>query len=310
MKTKVRIDFCDFWPGFVKTENFFYIALSKRFDVKICDRPDFLIYADTGNQVHRVYNCPKIYFTVESFPPDFTKCDYAFTHHYLDDPRHLRLPFYVVTTPANRVVKTSEELAGSTPAKTKFCSFVVTNAGKQKVRKRIDFFQRLSKYKKVDSAGRALNNIGRELPPGQAAKIDFIRPYKFTIAFENQSIPGYTTEKITDAMWARTMPIYWGNPRIGEEFNGKSFLNFFDFPSEEALIEKIIELDKDDAKYAEYARQPYFHHNEPNEFFSEERLLNQFEKIFSAKITPVSRRRKWFQIGRWIPVKKNPPNPA
>lgn len=80
------------------------------------------------------------------------------------------------------------------------------------------------------------------------------------------------------------------------------------FPSEEALIEKIIELDQDDAKYLEYLRQPYFHNNQPNEFFSHERLLNQFEKIFTTPITPASRRRYWNQIGRWITVKKNRPS--
>ena len=104
------------------------------------------------------------------------------------------------------------------------------------------------------------------------------------------------------------MPIYWGNPRVGREFNSKSFLNYFDFPSEEALIEKIIELDRDDAKYLEYLRQPYFHNNQPNEFFSHERLLNFFEKIFTTPITPVSARRYPLQIGRWIPVLKNRPN--
>ena len=53
-----------------------------------------------------------------------------------------------------------------------------------------------------------------------------------------------------------------------EEFNPASFLNYFDFPSEEALIERIIELDKDDAKYLEVMRQPYCHNNQPNEFFN------------------------------------------
>ena len=93
---------------------------------------------------------------------------------------------------------------------------------------------------------------------------------------------------------------------MAREFNPKSFLNYFDFPSEEALIEKIIELDQDDAKYLEYLRQPYFHNNQPNEFFSHERLLNQFERIFTTPITPVSARRRSWQIGRWIPVSEEP----
>jgi hypothetical protein len=304
---KVRLDFCDFWPGFQKTGNFFYNLLRERFDVEICDQPDFLIYADPGQHVHRVHNCVKIYFSVESFRPDFRECDYAFTCHYLDDPRHLRLPYYVLTTNPQKLLKSPEEMAGILGAKTRFCSFMVSNAKRAKTQKRVEFFQRLCKYKKVDSAGAAFNNIGRRIPAGQTHKLDFLRPYKFNIAFENGSTPGYTTEKLTDAMWARCLPIYWGNPRIAEEFNPRSFLNYSDFPNEEALIEKIIELDQDDAKYMEYLRQPCFHNNQPNEFFGHERLLDQFEKIFANPVTPVSRRRYWNQVGRWIPVLKNRP---
>ncbi len=305
---KVRLDFCDFWPGFPKTNNFFHNLLRERFEVEICDRPDFLIFADPGQDVHRVHNCVKIYFALEVFKPDFRWCDYAFTCHSLDDPRNMRLPYYVLTVNPRQLQKSEGEIAGIMSAKTKFCSFVVSNAKRKKTHKRIEFFHRLSKYKKVDSGGAALNNIGRRIPPGAANKLEFLRPYKFNIAFENGSAPGYTTEKLTEAMQARCVPIYWGNPRIAEEFNPKSFLNYFDFPSEEALIEKIIELDRDDAKYMEYLRQPYFHNNQPNEFFSHERLLNQFEKIFSAPITPVSARRYPLQLGRWIAVRKNRSN--
>jgi hypothetical protein len=170
---------------------------------------------------------------------------------------------------------------------------------------RNEFFHKLCRYKKVDSGGGALNNMGYRVPPGWAAKLEWLRPYKFNIAFENTSLPGWTTEKIADAMQTRALPIYWGDPGVGREFNPRSFLNYHDFPSEEALIEKIIELDRDDAKYLEYLRQPYFHDNRPNEFFSRERLLNQFEKIFTTPITPVSARRYRLQLGRWIPVKKN-----
>ena len=304
---KIRLDFCDFWPGFPKTNNFFYHLLRERFDVEICDHPDFLVFADPGQHVHRVHNCVKIYFAVEAFLPDFRWCDYALTCHYLDDPRHLRLPFYALA-PFPTWQGSDEEIARVMAAKTEFCSMVVSNAKRSKTHKRIEFFQRLSQYKKVDSGGVAFNNIGRQIPRGVNHKLDFIRPYKFNIAFENSSVPGYTTEKIVDAMKARCVPVYWGNPRIGEEFNPNSFLNYFDFPSEEALIEKIIELDRDDAKYLEYLRQPYFHNNQPNEFYSHERLLNQFEKIFTTPITPVSTKRYPLQIDRWIPVLKNRPN--
>ena len=302
---KIRLDFCDFWPGFPKTNNFFYHLLRERFDVEICDSPDFLIFADPGQHLHRVHNCVKIYVAQEVFKPDFRCYDYAFTCHDLEDSRNLRMPYYVMTRDDKDLIRGEENLAEIMARKTRFCSFVVTNAKKRKTHKRIEFFHRLCQYKQVDSGGLALNNIGRVIPRELKYKLDFIRPCKFNIAFENNSVPGYTTEKIVDAMMARTVPIYWGNPRIAEEFNPKSFLNYHDFPNEVALIEKIIELDQDDAKYLEYLRQPYFHNNQPNEFYSHKRLLDQFEKIFTTPITPVSARRYPLQVGRWIPALKN-----
>ena len=41
---KIRIDFCDFGANVSKSNNYFYKLLSERFEVEICDQPDFLIY--------------------------------------------------------------------------------------------------------------------------------------------------------------------------------------------------------------------------------------------------------------------------
>lgn len=305
---KVCLDFCDFSPGFRKTNNFFYNALKLGFDVEVTDQPDFVIYNNPLLHTHRIHNCVRIYFGVESYLPDWTECDYAMTCHYLDDPRHLRLPFYAVSGPGKPIVKGQEDPVQILAQKTKFCSFVVSSQHPRKNKNRADFYHRISRYKRVDSGGRFLNNIGGPIPGGAGGKVQFLRDYKFNIAFENASIPGYTTEKICEAMQARCIPIYWGNPRIQEEFNPKSFLNYFDYGSDEALIEKIIELDRDDARYLEYARQPYFHQNQPNEFYSPDRLLNFFERIFSTPIQPVARRRRFFEFNRWLLARKNRPH--
>ncbi len=107
-------------------------------------------------------------------------------------------------------------------------------------------------------------------------------------------------------MAARCLPIYWGNPLIHREFNPKSFLNYFDFRDEAALIERIIELDQNDALYRQYAAEPYFHENRPNEFFSLDRVLDHFDMIFSTTIRPVARRRRLFSFGRWTLARKDP----
>jgi hypothetical protein len=59
-------------------------------------------------------------------------------------------------------------------------------------------------------------------------------------------------------MSVSSIPIYKGGSKINEEFNSKSFVNFYDFNSEKDMIDYIIELDKDDNKYLEMLKQPWF----------------------------------------------------
>jgi hypothetical protein len=146
--------------------------------------------------------------------------------------------------------------------------------------------------------------MGFNVPLIAGAKTEFLKSYKFNIAFENANVPGYTTEKLVEPMAARCLPIYWGNPRVGEEFNSSSFLNYHDFASEDALINEIIALDQDDARYLERLQQPSFIQNRPNEPYGEDRLLDFFERVFTQRIRPVSERRRFF-FGRWILVKRN-----
>lgn len=299
MKAKLRLDFCDF-NGFDKLNNYFTRVLSREYAVEISDRPDLLIYANSGH-MHRLYNCKKIFFTSETLRPDFSRCDYAMTCFHIDDPRHLRLPFYAVRgeCTGEDLLKSEGEADRIVRENRGFCSFVVTNANPRRAGKRIGFFERLNRYKKVDSGGRALNNIGRTIPEGERAKQDFIRGYKFNICFENKAMEGYTTEKLTDAMWARCIPLYWGNPRVGEEFNARSILSLHDYPGEEEFMEKIIEVDRDEEQYRKLLSEPYFIDNEISAYFDENRLLHFVERILSDPSPPLSRRRRYVLMGRW-----------
>ncbi|HTQ50668.1 MAG TPA: glycosyltransferase family 10 [Candidatus Acidoferrales bacterium] len=306
---KIRIDFCDFHHNFSKTDNFFFKLLAERFDVELCDQPDFLIYHCYGHE-HRLHSGVRIFYSGESDLPDYRECDYSIASIKLDDPRHLQLPLYAVWSEPEEIIKRNDDPENIMAAKTKFCSFVISGYHPRKNHNRVDFFQKLSKYKRVDSGGKKFNNIGGPIPGGPRGKIEFLRQYKFNIAYENRSLPGYTTEKIIEPMMARCLPIYWGDPDINEHFNPRSFLNRADFPGDEALIEKIIELDRDDAKYLEYLRQPYFYDDKPNLYFNRQRILDFFEKIFSQKITPVAQAgRKTFSFGRlfgrWKLVKRH-----
>ena len=70
MKRKIKIDFVDFWPGFIKTDNYFYNLLKEEFDVEITSNPDYLFFSVFGNS-SQFYNCTKIFFTGEDRVPHF-----------------------------------------------------------------------------------------------------------------------------------------------------------------------------------------------------------------------------------------------
>jgi alpha(1,3/1,4) fucosyltransferase len=304
-KKLIHLDLSDFAVRLVKTDQFFVKTLQERFDIRLTCSPDYLIYT-FGTQVHRLYTCKKIYWTPESDLPDFHECDFALTSRYLDDPRHLRLPYYIFNVKPEDLIKQPDEWRTVAAEKKKFCCFMSSYANR-KVRTRTEFFQKLNQRKKVDSGGRALNNIGRQIPFTHEAKREFLRPYKFHLAFENESVPGYVTEKLVAAMRDRCIPVYYGCPRVAEEFNPKSFLNYFDFPSEEALIERMLEIDQNDDLYLQYLKEPFFHNNKPPAAYDKNRILDFFERIFSSQTPAVATRPRLFR--RWMLVKQNPPQP-
>ncbi len=303
-KPTVRLDFCDF-NGIDKNENLFTRILSRKYRVEINDRPDLVIYSKESH-LHRLYTCKKLFWTGETIRPDFSTCDYAMTCYYLDDPRHLRLPYYVVGSgcPPEELIKTGEEIEAVASSGRKFCSFVVSNVNPKRTGRRLELFRRLSGYKRVDSGGKGWNNIGRVIPPGIQAKLDFIRGYKFDLCFENKAVEGYTTEKLIDAMRARCIPIYWGNPMVGLEFNSRSILSLNDYRTEEEFLEAIIEIDQDDAKYRRMLAEPYFPDNRVNEYYDDDRVLAFFERILSDPTPPVSRRKRHWPLGRWRLAKR------
>ena len=97
-----------------------------------------------------------------------------------------------------------KELLKLIESKSKFCSMVVSSKDSKP---RINFFKALTALKKVDSGGGYLNNIGSPVVDKQ----DFIKDYKFVISFENESYPGYLTEKLFDILLVKSIPIYWGD---------------------------------------------------------------------------------------------------
>jgi len=294
---KIKLDFVNWW-GFGLDE---WSAMFKflDYDFVMSGDPDYIVYSNTALRYmpDLRFGGKKIFFMGEIIDTDMSMCDWAFGDNYIDDPRHFRMPYYVVrmlytNTPLDSLIK-NIDVERVLSKKTSFCNFVFSNTKDGIYRN--EFFEKLSKYKKVDSAGASLNNTGYVLP-GRAGtrvgsyvtypeKMEFLSRYKFTIAFENNRSDynpdsGYTTEKITEPMLASSIPIYRGNPHIGEEFNSKSFLNRLDFGSDEELIERIIELDSNDSLYMDMLLEPWLKENKLTKQLDIGAIREQFGKIF------------------------------
>lgn len=301
----LKVDFADF-GGIDKCNNFFVRQLSKFYKVVISDNPDIVIYSDVGgSHLHRLYNCKKIYWTGESTRPDFNECDYSVSPLEIHNPRHIRLPYYAYSFDFNpdRLIKTPGEADTIMKEHRHGCGVVISNIGKRS-QYRKEFFNKLAKIMPVFSGGRSLNNIGGPIPPGGECKYTFLKKYRFNLCFENKSLPGYATEKIAEAMLARCIPIYWGDPGIAHEFNPRSFINVHDFPCEEACMKRIIEIETDDDAYHEMLLEPYFHENRPNVYFSEDHYSDFLRRATEDHSTPARKAKHFSLFGRWRLAKR------
>jgi len=281
-KPLIKLAYTDFWPGFDQETDYFTRMIRQRYDIEWSDQPDFVIYSVFGFDYLR-YSCIRIFYTGENVRPDFRDCDYAFSFDYSERPEQYRLPYYARRISEVNLEEPVPDAEAELARKTRFCTFVYSDpAGVQRNR----IFKKLTQYKRVDSGGGYLNNIGGRV----ADKLAFLRQGKFTIAFEHSSFAGYTTEKITDAFMARTLPIYWGNPLIDRDFNPGCFINAHDFSTDDALLERIIELDRDDAQYLSIMRQPVIPMG-GNPFIHDDNILDHWDRIFTTPKIPVSVRR-------------------
>ncbi|WP_158652864.1 glycosyltransferase family 10 domain-containing protein [Helicobacter felis] len=167
-------------------------------------------------------------------------------HEMLHSPLTLHLPLNSTCTKISFADKYPhlDALAREqkNPLEREFASFVASNWGAPM---RNNFYQQLNEYRPVAGGGRVFNTIGKPV----SNKHDFLAQYKFNLCFENSLGIGYTTEKITDAYFAHTVPIYWGNPLVHLDFNPKSFVNVHDFANLDEAIDFVRYLDTHDNAY-------------------------------------------------------------
>ncbi len=239
-------------------------------------------------------------------------------------PNHMQKlywPFYALSF-GERRQNTPRDLILSSPVsppperRDKFCAFLYRNPEPNRVR----FFDKLSaQYQQVDGLGAVRHNVPGMQPDRfvydlnqtyNDLAVQKYRSYRFVLCFENTRCPGYSTEKITSAMLAGAIPIYWGAPDIDQHFNPKSFIDVAKFATFEDAIRKIAEIDRDPRKYQEMLREPWLSGNRLTRYFdfknyaksSIERALvapmPSARRIVQASIGAAGRRRRRVVVRR------------
>jgi hypothetical protein len=258
---KLKILFLDFWPEMVY-ENIFLPILKKHFDVEInASDPDVIIHSIFGNVKETPkYKCKKILFLGENYRAKNFGSNFSIS---FDPPSetNYRLPlwqFYLILRP-----ELKEKLfnrSNNFESFDRFCSFTVSNPANFL---RNAVYDQLSSYKRVSSYGKMkMNDLSlQKLSEGKYwrdAKYQFFLEYKhkFALTYEHSSYPYYCTEKLMDGFLGGSLPLYWGDPKVTEDWNKKAFINVIDFGSQ--LIDTIKKLDNDKSLFDSYYNEPVF----------------------------------------------------
>ncbi len=247
----IRIAFSNYTKKF-REKDVIVGLLSRVCNVKVVEfteKPDILFFSIFEYDDHfKCRDSVRVYITQENDVPNFNICDYGVSFHDIKyGKRSFRLPNYCYHNEAFANMRNGKRLTCVSPEKRDFCSVVISNDLFSSP-KRFEYWDKISEYKPVASGGKIRNNVGG--PAGD--KFEFLSQYKFSLAFENSEVDGYTTEKISDALYAGTVPIYWGNRLAYKDFNPDAFININDFSSIDEALKYIKKVDEDDELYLRY----------------------------------------------------------
>jgi len=251
----LKIWFADFWPEW-KDEDFITPILKNHFNVELDKNNPDVVFHSIFNRMSETptFKCKKILFLGENRRPTEFGSNYSITFDPHSDTNY-RLPLWQVYLLNKPELRNRLYNRFKVDTFERWCAFTVSNPSNFM---RNTIFHQLNGYKPVSSYGRYLTNDFslQQLSQGKYwrdAKAEFfnMHPHKFMIAIENSPYKYYCTEKLMDAFLADALPIYWGDVRVGEDWNEKAFIN----GTKIDILERVKKIDQDkglfDAMYSE-----------------------------------------------------------
>ncbi len=275
-KPPLNAALANWWPldkreskGFRK-KFILHFILSQRYTITLHQNPNEpsdLVFGSPIGSARKILsykNTKRVFYTGENEVPNFNLFDYAIGFDELDfRDRYLRMPLYydrlhhkaesvndttapyklkdsslyTLKKPTHHFKENHPNLCAvvnneSDPLKRGFASFVASNPNAPK---RNAFYDALNSIEPVAGGGSVKNTLGYNVKN----KNEFLSQYKFNLCFENTQGYGYVTEKIIDAYFSHTIPIYWGSPSVAKDFNPKSFVNVHDFKNFDEAIDYV-----------------------------------------------------------------------
>lgn len=276
---------------FNPNDNSILDILKKHYDVQVCDDPDYVFcgvlytgYFNQGAYDQYILKYPKIRIMLdgENLVPDYNLVDYAICQYpieYYD--RNCYFPCGIEAFTNRRTFfRELQDKDRNYPdeilkSKEYFASFIASHDSEHNIRG--DFFKALNARKRVESVGSYLNNMpnGEMVDWLDGSKEEFLKKCKFSLCLESTDQEGVMADKIVEAFYADTVPIYYGSSNVKDIFNPKAFIDISDYPDFDTAIDRILEIESNDELYLEMIRQPIFSNQKyPEEKYDElERFL-------------------------------------
>lgn len=205
----------------------------------------------------------RIFFTGENERPPEGRWDAYLTfdmHAY--GGRNAYLPLWWITSSdilvptvspyLGREIRLDNMLLPRTPdydSRKKFCVAFIGKAYPF----RMHSLTALSQVGEIDVFGGIARNTKKT---SASEKYEISQEYRFVYSFENDLFPGYVTEKAPEAWATGAVPLYWGSDPKGF-LNPKSMINCADYPTLEAFIEKVKEVNSSKLLWESYASEPF-----------------------------------------------------
>ncbi len=302
-KPVITVKITNYGVGATRPIKPIYEILKERYYVKVSDKNyDIIIDSVYGDPIKGLESVKddkaiKLFYTAEAALPDLNEYDLTLAfNHIPDNPRYVRLPFYQLIWGSKLDISNNmrAEFGECNPHKKIFACFLVSNrmegnnpyVGNNQpldgIQARDRIFHQLSLYKKVESGGGHLNNLGRVIPRQET--VQWLSQCKFIIAYENQSFDGYITEKPFQAYFSGAVPIYYGSKSAVKDLNKKAIIYAGDYTTEDELVDYIKKVDNDDKSYCDIWNQNIINDPEVNYETVKAELREKLFKILDQKL--------------------------